>query len=79
MRARAPISLQRLIGSYDRAPHVGDWAAIVTQSFFWLLEVPANDIEERVDRYHHARIKRVQIVHRTMRGSMYQRCLRTIR
>jgi hypothetical protein len=57
------LSLQRLIGSGDRSPHVRDRTAVVSQPFFRLLEVPPDNIHEGIDRDDNIRIKGVQVVH----------------
>src|SRR5262252_10509587 len=61
---RASAGLEGVVRIVEGAPHVGDRAAVKPEALLWLLEVPADDIEEGIDRDLDARLERVQIVHR---------------
>src|SRR5688572_25520668 len=56
--------LERSVGPLDGAPHVRDRAVVVTEPFLRLLEVPADDVHERVEAHLRIRVEGIQIVHR---------------
>src|SRR5262245_61023959 len=43
---------------------MSDGTAIVPQAFLGILEMPSDDIDERIDRNDHAWLKSIQIVYR---------------
>ena len=56
--------LQRLVGVRQRAPHVRDRAVVVPEPFLGLLEVAADDVDERIEADDRIGVERVEIVHR---------------
>src|SRR5204862_7509948 len=57
-------ALQEPRWPHHRAPHVGYWAVVEAQTFFWLAEVAAEDVLEVFKLHHDVRVERVQIVDR---------------
>src|SRR5262245_49209774 len=42
---------------------MGDGTVVVPETFFWILEMPADDVDEWVDRHNDAGLKRIQVIH----------------
>src|SRR5881628_3286179 len=55
--------LQGIVRIVQRAPHVGDGAAVEPQALLRLLEVAADDVHEGIDSHLHAGLESVKVVH----------------
>src|SRR5262249_40716715 len=42
---------------------MGDGTVVVPETFFRILEMPADDVDEWVDRHNDAGLKRIQVIH----------------
>ena len=55
---------ERRVGIREGAPHVRDGAAVVTQPRLRLFELPADQVDERLDADHRIRIERIEVADR---------------
>src|SRR6267143_3366372 len=55
--------LQGIVRIVQRAPHMGDRAAVEAQALLRLLEVAADDVHEGIDSDIHSGLERVEVVH----------------
>jgi hypothetical protein len=46
----------------EAAPHVRDRAVVVAEPFFWLLEIPADKVNKRINRHLGVGVEAVLVV-----------------